>query len=123
MRPSAGFVLACSAIKTLPTSDVGYSFTLPKHTRSGESEAVVCYSSVFCYVPIITSLFIQVCCNYNILNKKFIFFVFRKYNRKGNKVGKMLFRVFGIYIKILFNFIYAVKHGVSVGEKPIAGLH
>ena len=74
-------------------------------------------------MPIITSLFIKVCCNYNILNKKFIFFVFRKYNRKGNKVGKMLFRVFGIYIKILFNFIYAVKHGVSVGEKPIAGLH
>ena len=62
-------------------------------------------------MPIITSLFIKVCCNYNILNKKFIFFVFRKYNRKGNKVGKMLFRVFGIYIKIRFN--YAAKHGVS----------
>ncbi len=65
-------------------------------------------------MPIITSLFIKVCCNYNILNKKFIFFVFRKYNRKGNKVRKMLFRVFGIYIiKIRFNFIYAAKHGVS----------
>ena len=25
----------------------------------------------------------------------------------------MLFRVFGIYIKIRFNFIYTVKHGVS----------